>query len=186
MINATDLRNGATFLSNDQPYKVIKYTHTKLGRGGATVRVTAKNLVTGATEDKTFSSNVKVEDVAMTKRKLQFLYHDNVNAVFMDPSSYEQLDIPLAVIKADLPFVKEGSEVNVLFWSERPLSIEIPPKVTLEVTDTPPGVKGDSASNIYKTAKLENGISIKVPLFVNIGDKVIIDTRTGEYVERAK
>ncbi|KKR30823.1 elongation factor P [Candidatus Woesebacteria bacterium RIFCSPHIGHO2_01_FULL_39_32] len=194
MIQATDLKNGTTFLSNGKPYRVIKYTHTKMGRGGATVRVTAKDLVTGAIEDKTFSSNVKVDDVLTSKRKLQFLYKMQQNAVFMDPKTYEQVEIPLTIIKDELPYIKEGNDANVLFWSfggaqgkeDRPLSIEIPPKATLLIADTSPGIKGNSATNMYKPATLENALSVKVPLFINKGDKIVVDTRTGEYVERAK
>ena len=186
MINATDLKNGITFLSNGKPYKVIKYTHTKMGRGGATVRVTAKDLVTGTIEDKTFSSNVKVDDVSTSKRKLQFLYNDGGNAVFMDPKTYDQVEIPISIVKEELPFIKEGEFADVLFWEEKALSIEIPPKVTLLIAETSPGVKGNSATNMYKPATLENDLSVKVPLFINKGDKIVVDTRSGEYVERAK
>ena len=186
MIQATDLKNGATFLSNNQPYKVIKYSHVKMGRGGATVRVTSKNLTTGTVEDKTFSSNVKVEEVSTIKRKLQFLYADNMNAVFMDPRTFEQVEIANKVIQDEIHFIKEGEEIVILFWDEKPLSLEIPPKAVFKVKDTPPGVKGNSASNVYKEAQLENGLKVKVPLFIKNGDLVKIDTRTGDYVERAQ
>ncbi len=191
MINATDLKNGITFLSNDKPYKVIKYSHVKVGRGGATVRVVAKNLESGATEEKTYSANVKVEDIHTQKRKLQYLYRDATSSVFMDPASFEQVEIPISVLSDEIPFMKEGDNVDVLFWSfgeaqDKALSVEIPPKVDLKVIDTPPGVKGNSAANIYKPAKLENGLDIKVPLFINTGEKIRVDTRTQEYVERVK
>ncbi len=186
MINATDLKNGTTFLDKGKPYKVLKYTHVKVGRGGATVRVSARNLESGGVEEKTFSSNIKVEDVRTSKRQLQFLYSDPKVATFMDPKTYEQIEIPLKVLEGELPFIKEGETVSVLFWDERPLSIEIQPKVTLAVIETAPGVKGNSATNIYKQATLENGLKVKIPLFINTGEKVIIDTRDGEYVERAK
>lgn len=186
MIEATDLKNGTTFLSNGKPYKVIKYTLIKIGRGGAIVRVNARNLLTGAIEDKTFSSNIKVEEVITVKKKLQFLFQDQKMAVFIEPKTFEQIEIPINVIKEELPYIKEGENVTILFWEDRPLSVEIPPKVVLEVKDAPPGVKGDSATNIYKQATLENGLKIKVPLFVNKGERIVVDTRTGEYVERAK
>lgn len=186
MIQATDLKNGATFLEKGKPYKVVKYSFIKVGRGGAIVRVSARNLESGGIEEKTFSSNVKVEDVQTSKRQLQFLYTDAHNATFMDPKTYDQVEIPVTVVKDELPFIKEGENIHVLFWEEKPLSIEIQPKVTLTVSDTPPGVKGNSATNLYKPATLENGLSVKVPLFVNKGEKVVVDTRTGEYVERAK
>lgn len=190
MINATDLKNGTTFLSASKPYIVIKYSHIKMGRGGAIVRVTARNLESGTIEEKTFSSNVKVEDVKTIKRKLQFLYTDGANAVFMDPSSYEQVEIPQEVVKDELAYIGEGDKVDVLFWSkggdkeDKPLSIDIPPKVVLTIAETDPGVKGNSATNIYKQAKLSNGVTLKVPLFIKEGDKIRVDTRTREYVER--
>ncbi|KKQ24566.1 MAG: elongation factor P [Candidatus Woesebacteria bacterium GW2011_GWA1_37_8] len=186
MIASTSLRAGVTFLANDKPYRVIKYLLVKQGRGGATVRVTVRNLESGGVEEKTYSSNVKVEDISTQKRQLQYLYSDGSNVMFMDPRSYDQVEVPLKTIEDDIKYIKEGQTVSVLFWEEKALGIEIQPKIILEITDTPPGVKGNSASNIYKTAKLENGITTKVPLFINTGEKIVVDTRTGEYVERAK
>lgn len=186
MINSTDLKNGVTFLSNGAPCKVLKYSLIKMGRGGAVVRVSTKNLLTGTTEDKTFSSNVKVEEVVTQKKNLQYLYSDGTNVTFMNPKSYEQVEVPVNVIKDELPFMKEGKTVDVLFWEDRALSCDIPPKVVMKVVDTPPGVKGNSASNVYKDAILENGLKTKVPLFISNGELIRIDTRTGGYVERAK
>lgn len=186
MISATDLKNGTTFLSSGNPYKVLKYSLIKMGRGGATVRVNAKNLVTGTVEGKTFSSNSKVEDISIIKKNLSYLYSDADTATFMDTITYEQVEIPRGVVENELGYVKEGQGVDILFWDERPLSAEIPPKVTLEVAKADPGIKGNSTSNVYKPATLENGLSVRVPLFIKPGDKVRIDTRTGEYVERAK
>ena len=186
MINATDLKNGTTFLANEKPYKVIKYSHIKVGRGGAIVRVNVRNLETGGVEEKTFSSNVKVDNVDTQKKKLQFLYKDAGKAVFMDPKSYEQTEVPQDIIADELPYIKEGEEAVLLFWDDRVLSIEISPKVKLKIAETAPGVKGNSASNMYKSAVLENGVSLKVPLFVEEGEEIVVDTRNGEYVERAK
>lgn len=192
MIEATNLKNGTTFKYGGKPYRVVRYTFSKIGRGGATVRVSVKNLLTGSNEEKTFSSAVKVDEITTTKRKLQYLYSDGETAYFMDPTSYEQVEIPKSVVEDELLYIKEGEEVTVLFWSgagdkdDRALSIDIPPKVTMVVTDTAPGTKGNSATNMYKTAKLENGLDLKVPLFINKGDKIRIDTRTGGYVERVK
>lgn len=186
MINSTDLKNGATFLANSKPYKVLKYTFIKVGRGGAIVRVQVRNLESGAIEEKTFSSNVKVDEVNTFKRKLQFLYTDGASVVFMDPRNYEQVEVSRALISEELPYIKEGDEVNLLFWDEKPLSIEIPTKISLKIKDTPPGVKGNSATNMFKPAILENGLEVKVPLFIDNEEFVVIDTRTGEYVERAK
>jgi elongation factor P len=186
MISATDLKNGATFLSNGKPYQVIKYSFIKMGRGGAVVKVTVRNLETGSIEEKSFSSNVSVDEVNTYKKKLQFLYKDAVNSVFMDPTTYEQIEIPLSLLGESSAFLIEGEDVDVLFWDEKPISCELTPKVTLAVTECDPGVKGNSATNIYKQAILENGLKLKVPLFIKKGDRIRVDTRTGEYLERAK
>jgi len=190
MIGSTDLKNGTTFLSNSKPYKVVKYNLIKMGRGGAIVRVTARCLLDGTVEDKTYSSNVKVDEVKTSKRRLQYLYNDGVNVCFMDPLTYEQIEVPVKVIKEELPFMKEGENADIFFWTdegvEKPLSVDIPPKVVLTIKDTDPGVKGNSASNVYKDALLENDLKVRVPLFIKVGDKVRVDTRSGDYVERAK
>lgn len=185
MINSTDLRAGTTFLSDSQPHVVLKYTFVKMGRGSATVKVKARNLISGSIVDKSFTSNNVVEDVQTTKRRLQYLYKDGGNTYFMDSKNYEQVAIPLKILGKQVAFLKEGGEVDVLFWEERALSLDIPPKVTLTVTEADPGVKGNSASNIYKSAVLENGLQVKVPLFINRGEKIVVDTRTGEYIQRA-
>ena len=186
MIAATNLKNGTTFLSNGKPYQVIKYSLIKMGRGGATVKVTARNLETGSIEEKSFSSNVAVDEVNTYKKKLQYLYKKGNGLIFMDPTTYEQAEIPLMVLGDATLFLKEGEAVDVLFWDEKPISCELTPKVTLAVAECDPGVKGNSATNIYKPATLENGLKLKVPLFIKKGDRIKVDTRTGEYVGRAK
>jgi len=185
MITATDLKNGITFLSDGKPFKVVKYTHVKVGRGGATVRVMARNLETGDLAEKTYDAGNKVDEITTSKKRMQYLYKDGQNASFMDPQTYEQTEIDLDVLGDSILFIKEGSEVDVLLWDGKALSVDIPPKVVLEVIETDPGVKGNSASNFYKPAKLENGLSLKVPLFIKIGEKIRVDTRTSEYIERA-
>ncbi|KKQ75850.1 MAG: Elongation factor P [Candidatus Woesebacteria bacterium GW2011_GWB1_38_5b] len=191
MIASTQLRNGTTFLRNNEPHQVIEYALIKMGRGGATVKITARNLITGAVINDSYSSNIKVDEVTTHKRKLQYLFRDGNTATFMDPTTFEQIELPIKVIEHEIKFIKEGDSADILFWSfdsaqDKVLSVELPPKVTLEVVETDPGVKGNSASNIYKSAKLENAITIKVPLFINTGDKIRVDTRTSAYVERAK
>ena len=150
------------------------------------VKVLARNLESGSIEEKGFSSNISVEEVLTSKRTLQYLYKDASNAVFMDPKSFEQMEIPLSILGDAVSYVKEGENVNVLFWESKALSVEVPPKITLEVTECDPGVRGNSATNLYKPAVLENGLKTKVPLFINAGEKIRVDTRTGEYIERAK
>lgn len=184
MLNSIDLKNGVTFLADGKPYKVVKYDFIKMGRGGATVKLKVRNLESGSVEDKSYSSNVKVDNLATSKRNLQYLYTVEPSAMFMDPNTYDQVEIPTSAIKDELPYIKEGETATILFWGEKPLSIEIPPKVTLTVSETDPGVKGNSASNMYKSAVLENGVTTRVPLFINKGEKIRVDTRTGEYVER--
>ena len=186
MINATDLKNGVAFLRYAKPYQVIKYSLIKMGRGGAVVKLTARNLESGGIEEISFSSNVAVDEVNTFKKKLQYLYKSGDSIIFMDPKSFEQAEIPLAVLGEAATFLKEGQEVDVLFWDERPLSVELQPKITLTVTECDPGVKGNSATNIYKQATLENGLKLKVPLFIKVADKIRVDTRTGEYLERIK
>lgn len=156
------------------------------------VKVLARNLETGGIEEISYSSNVTVEDVNTQKRQLQYLYKDASNAVFMDPKSYEQVEIPLKILGDSVVFLKEGESVTILFWDPSTgsgpsaLSVEMAPKIDLVVAECDPGVKGNSASNIYKQAVLENGLKIKVPLFIKQGEKVRVDTRTGEYIERVK
>lgn len=186
MINVTDLRAGTTFLLDGQPWFVLKYEHIKMGRGGATIKVKAKNLATGSVVEKAFNSGASVEEVVTRKQKLQFLYKNSTSAFFMDEKTYEQVEISLVVLGQSAALLKEGVGVDVLFWNDSPLSVELGPKITLVVAEAEPGIKGDSASNMYKQAVLENGLKIKVPLFIKKGDKVSVDTRTGEYVERVR
>ncbi|MEK7112426.1 MAG: elongation factor P [Patescibacteria group bacterium] len=186
MINATDLRAGVAFLLNGKPYQVIKYTLIKMGRGGAVVKVTTRNLESGSIEEKSFSSNASLAGVNTYKKKLQFLYKNSTDCVFMDAKTYEQVEVPLAVLGESAVFLNEGENVDVLFYDDKALLAILPPKVTMKVVESDPGVKGNSATNIYKPAVLENGLNIKVPLFIKVGDKIRVDTRTGEYVERAK
>lgn len=186
MISATDLKNGKTFEVDGKAYKVVKYTHSKIGRGGANVKVKVRNLQSGKLEDKTFNSTRKIAEINTHKKPLQYLYIDGDNAVFMDPKTFEQTEMKVKSIDTEIRFINEGDSINVLMADDVALSIEISPKVVLKVTKTDPGVKGDTASNVYKPAILENGLAIKVPLFIKENDKVKVDTRTGEYVERVK
>lgn len=185
-INATDLRAGIAFLYEGKPFKVTKYNLIKMGRGGATVRVNCINIENGANIEHAFSSNLSFERIELLKKKLQYLYKDGKVATFMNPMSYDQVEVPLSILGSDIYYIKEGEEVNILFWNDRAMSVDLSPKVTLEVVDCDPGVKGNSASNFLKSAKLENGLDVKVPLFIEVGEKIKVDTRSGEYVERAK
>lgn len=185
-INATSLRAGSAFLYEGKPFLVLRYNLIKIGRGGATVKVSAKNLETGSLTEQAFSSNLSFEEVNLAKKKLQYLYQDGSNLVFMNPQTYEQVEIAKSLAGEQLAFIKEGEELDVLFMDDKALSVDLPPKVTLTVKECDPGVRGNSATNLYKPAVLENGLKVKVPLFIKVGEKVRIDTRNGEYVERAK
>lgn len=183
MISVTDLRSGTVFEDQGQIYQVLSYEHIKMGRGSANIKVRVKNLRNGATTNKSFINGAKVKEIQLNKKNLQFLYKDDENAYFMSPLSFEQIPIPLKII-SNYEFLKEGEDFSVSFLDNEPLSLNLPPKMEFEVLETGPSLRGNSATNIYKDAVLENGQKIKVPLFVKTGDSVRIDTRTGTYSEK--
>lgn len=155
-----------------------------MGRGSANIKVKVLNLRSGATTEKGYTNGAIVADVVLDKRQFQYLYKDAKYAYFMDPVTFEQKEIPLKNL-SNASFLKVGESVTVELAQDEALSLVLPPKITLKVTDTPPGVRGNSASNVYKDAVLENGESVRVPLFINVGDAVVIDTRDGSYTKRA-
>lgn len=184
MIGVTDLKAGTTFTEDGNLYQVLSYEHIKMGRGSANIKVKVKNLNNGATVEKSYINGARVNDVTVLKRELQFLYKDDDNAYFMDPQTYDQIPVTLKRID-ESKYLKEGESYPVSFLDDEALSVLLPPKAVFKVVDTAPGVKGNSATNVFKDAELENGIKTKVPLFVNIGDAIRIDTRTGAYTEKA-
>lgn len=186
MILVTQLRAGTAFQEKGEPYLVLKYEHVKLGRGTATIKVKVKNLKTGATSQRVFVSGARVEEVQTTRRRLQYLYQDGQNLCFMEPKTFEQYEIPIKAAGDQASFLQEQAIVEILFLDGQPLVLDLPPKMIFKVEKTTPGVKGDSATNVFKEATLENGLKLKVPLFIKEGEKVVIDTRTGEYVKRTK
>ncbi|OGY22054.1 MAG: elongation factor P [Candidatus Woykebacteria bacterium GWA1_44_8] len=186
MISVTDLRAGIVFKDSQGVWEVSEYRHIKIGRGGATIRIKVKNLKTGATLEKTFNSGQRVEDVEVIKRKGQFLYSDANAVVFMDPGTFEQFSLAKGVLEGKEAFLQEGGTYNLLGVEDQVLAVELPKLVVLKVAETGPGVKGDTVSNAYKDAALENGLKIKVPLFVKSGDLIKVDTRSKEYVERVR
>lgn len=185
MISVTKLRNGVCFEENGTPYKVTDYQHTHLSRGGGTIRVKVRSMSDGSVLTKTYKSGDKVEEIDIVKKKLQYLYREQDSYFFMNPVSFEQIEVGKKVIGDMGIFLKDGEEVSVLTWDDKFLDLDLPPKVTMEVIEADPGEKGDSASNVYKNAVVEGNHTIRVPLFINKGDKVRVDTRTGQYVERA-
>jgi len=184
MISVTEMRAGRLFEENGEPYQVLEYKHTKMGRGTANIKLKTKNLITGAVTEKTFISGAKVELVETEVKMLQYLYRENEDYFFMDPQTFEQFNLEAKVLAGKEKFLKEEQTVKILFWREKPLSIELPITMVFTVTQAPPGIKGDSVNASFKPATLDNGLEVKVPLFVNVGDKIKVDTRTGEYVER--
>lgn len=164
----------------------MEFQHVKMGRGGAFVRTKLKNLRTGQVVENTFRSGEKLDEVRLESRQMQYLYFDGSSYIFMDTETYEQIPISSELIEGVKVFIKENDEVNVLFHDAEPLDINLPTYVILQVVETEPGIKGDTVSGATKPAKLETGLVVQVPLFINEGDMVKIDTRAGEYIERVK
>lgn len=184
MISVTDLRSGTTYKEAGDLLQVISYEHIKMGRGSANIKVKVRNLKTGAIIEKSYINGANVENISLNNSEMQFLYKDAEKASFMDPRTFEQKDIDLANISGH-EFLIEGNNYTLQFYENYPLGIMLPPKVTLKVADTAPGIKGNSASNAYKDATLENGMNIRVPLFIEAGDSVVVDTRDNSYTKRA-
>jgi elongation factor P len=185
MIGVQELRAGIIFEENGSLLQVLSYEHIKVGRGSANIKVKVKNLRSGSTTEKSFINTAKVSDVTVLKRDHQYLYRDSDSAYFMNPVSFEQISVPLNVIEGD-KYLKESETYSISFLGDEALSVTLPPKVVLIVTETAPGVKGNSATNVFKDATLENGLTVKVPPFIKTGDKVRVDTRTGAYTEKAQ
>lgn len=184
MINANDLRRGVMIKVDDELFIVLSFQHVKPGKGGAFVKTKLRNIKKNIIIEKTFRAGEKVEDIFIEKRKMQYLYNDGDNSIFMDIDNYEQESISDQFIEDELKFLKEGQEVDVTFYEGEIISVELPTFVELKVTHTEPGLKGDTATTTFKPATIETGTIIQVPLFINEGDTLKIDTRTGEYIER--
>ncbi len=188
MGDTTDIRNGLTINYKNGLYSVVSFQHVKPGKGPAFVRTKLKNIETGKVIDNTFSSGSKLDIVRIERRPYQYLYRDETGLIFMNNETYEQIPLDRNLITG-IDFLKEGMNVDVIFHAdkEEPLYAELPAQVILEVTYTEPGIKGDTTSTTaLKPAKLETGSEINVPLFINIGDKIKIDTVAGAYMERIK
>lgn len=185
-VSTNQLKNGNHIEIDGTVYKVLEFQHVKPGKGGAFVRTKLRRASDGAVIDRTFRAGEKFRAVRTESRKMQFLYADGSDAHFMDAGTYEQMAIPESSVAGVLRFTKPSSDVDVLFIDGQPADVQLPSAVDLEITETEPGLKGDSASGGgTKPATLETGASIQVPLFVGVGDVVRVDTRTGDYVSRA-
>ena len=181
---AGDLRNGTTFEMDGNVYKVVEFQHVKPGKGAAFVRTKLKNVINGKKKKKTFNPSEKLQGAEIEKRDMQYLYSDEDLYYFMDNETYEQMPLNKEQLGDALKFIKENMDCKVLSFKGNVFAVEPPMFVELEVTYTEPGFAGNTSTTSGKPATLENGYEIQVPLFVNIGDKIRIDTRTGEYMER--
>jgi elongation factor P len=184
MYSTTDFKKGLKIEVEGTPYEIVEFQHFKPGKGGAMVRTKLRNFLTGRIQDITFRSGEKVDRPDLEVREMQFLYREDSNLIFMDLTSYEQLSIFIDSTGGKSGYLKESQLVQILLYRGTPLDIELPPSLVFSITDTEPGVKGDTVSNVTKPATLETGLVIQVPIFVNIGDLVKVDTRSGAYLGR--
>jgi len=183
MISTSDFKNGLTIIYDNTLYKILYFQHVKPGKGGAFVRTKLKNLDTGATLDKTFRAGEKMERAILETKKMQFLYKDE-HYNFMDMANYEQIQLSEEQVSDEKDYFLENMELSVVYHNERPISIELPIFIEASVVETEPGIKGDTIGTSFKPAKIETGAKVQVPLFINDGDRIKIDTRTGEYITR--
>jgi len=181
MLSLNEIKIGTLIKIADEPYAVIKADHHKMGRGGAVLKTKLKNLLNGNVVEKTFQGNDKADET----NQANYLYKTETEACFMNNESYEQFSLPLEQIGDKLKFLKESMDVDILYFQGQPASLKLPVKISLKVTSSPPGVKGNSAGNVTKAVQLETGMQINAPMFINEGDMVIVNTDTGEYVSRA-
>ena len=185
MATTNDLKNGITLNLDGQLWTVVEFQHVKPGKGGAFVRTKLKNVMSGKVVDRTFNAGVKVEVASVDKREMQYLYREGEDFVFMDTETYEQPHVPAATVGGAADYLLEEQMVTVAFNEGSPLYVDLPAAVELTISQTDPGVQGDRSTGGTKPATLETGAQIQVPLFISTGEKVKVDTRTGEYLGRA-
>ncbi len=183
MITSNDLKNGMTIEYDGQLFKVLFFQHVKPGKGQAFVKTKLKNLGTGSTIEKTFRAGEKMDQAVLETKKMQYLYKDQ-HYIFMDMQTYEQIPLSEESLEGKKEFLKENMEVSVVFYKGKPIEVDLPIFVEAEVVKTQPGLKGDTVGTANKPAKIDTGTDLQVPLFINEGDIIKIDTRTGQYIER--
>lgn len=186
MIYASDFRKGRTFQINGEPHVVLDFMHVKPGKGAAFVRTKYKNIITGATREEAFNPDDKFEEAHIETKKMQYLYNDGDLYYFMDQETYEQVPVAFDMVEDAIKYMRENDEATLKFYKGQPFIVEAPNFVNLSVTETEPGVKGNTATNVTKAATVETGAVIQVPIFIEEGEVIQIDTRTGEYLGRAK
>jgi len=185
MLNFNEIKTGRVIKVNGEPFIIIKTDHHKMGRGGAVLKIKCRNLINGNILERTYQGAEKAEEAETETKKANFMYKDKEEAYFMDNGNYEQFNLPLAEIGEPAEFLKEGVDVDVLYFESRPVSVSLPIKMEFKVVSAPPSVKGNSAGNVNKQVEIETGALINVPLFIDEGDIIRINTDTGEYIERA-
>ncbi len=185
MLTISEIKVGKLLRISEEPYVVIKADHHKMGRGGAVLKIKLRNLISGNILEKTFQGNDKAEEAETEKKKANFMYKDENEAYFMDNETYEQFSLVLEQIGGKIKFLKEGTDVDILYFDDKPVALDLPIKIDLKVVSTPPGIKGNSVGSVTKIATLETGAEISVPMFIKEGDLIKVNTDTGEYVERA-
>lgn len=185
MISAGEFRKGVTFEMDGQVYTIVDFQHVKPGKGAAFVRTKIKNVITGSALEKTFNPTEKFPEAIIERKEMQYLYNDGNLYYFMDTNTYEQIPLNQGIVEDAVKFLKENDNAIIRFFKGEAFSVEPPNFVELEITHTEPGVKGDTATNTLKPATVETGATVMVPLFINTGDRIRIDTRSGEYMERA-
>ncbi len=183
-VDTSQFRNGLKIILGGEPFTITYFQHVKPGKGGAFVRTKIKNLKSGRVLDRRFRAGEKVQQADIEDRKMQFLYHDGDQLVFMDSETYDQIPFSAEQVGDAGKFLCENLDVDVLFWRDQPINIELPSFVEVVITECEPGLKGDTASNVTKPATLETGAIVNVPLFIKKGETIRVDTRSGEYVER--
>ncbi|MCI5688091.1 elongation factor P [Anaerovoracaceae bacterium 41-7] len=186
MIYASDFRKGRTFQINGEPHVVLDFMHVKPGKGAAFVRTKYKNIITGATREEAFNPDDKFEEAIIETKKMQYLYNDGDLYYFMDGETYEQVPVAYDMVEDAIKYMRENDEATLKFYKGEPFIVEAPNFVDLVVTETEPGVKGNTATNVTKAATVETGAVVQVPIFIEEGEKIQIDTRSGEYLGRAK
>ena len=186
MITAGDFRKGITFEINGEPHVVLDFQHVKPGKGAAFVRTKYRNILTGATREEAFNPSDKFENARIETKVMQYLYNDGELYYFMDKESYEQIPLSYEQVEDAIKYLKENDEATIKFYKDNAFQVEAPNFVNLVVVETEPGVKGDTATNVTKSATVETGAVVQVPIFIEEGEKIQIDTRSGEYLGRAK
>lgn len=185
MISTSDFKTGVTIEIDGDPFQIVDFQHVKPGKGAAFVKTKLRNLRSGSVTEKTFRAGEKLEKAPVERKEMQYLYNDGDSYVFMDNESYEQINVQEEKLGGAQKYLIENMNCTVAFYQGEIIALDVPNAVTLEVVETEPGIKGDTATGGTKSAKLETGITIQVPFFVNQGEKIKVDTRTGHYVERA-